>query len=204
MKLDRYNYWLSVAQKVSKTREETEDLLQDCLMIAFQKERLDFSVENNRKWFTGVLKRRGAMVVRTESRRRTREQGVENRLSIEQEPNESSYDDLKTRLLTNLPPGARRVMVLVLAGLNRDEVQSALNLSSTSLRQRLTTIRKHIRSLPDELHLEALAIAYQRRVNREEDFDFGLIRRALHRIVKGADGIGTHDPDGHPLIINSK
>ncbi len=95
-------------------------------------------------------------------------------------------------------------MVLILAGLNRDEVCFVLNLSSSTLRQRLTTIRKALKQLPEDLQREALAWAYQRRNERAEDIAFGLIRRSLQRLLQREPGIGTHDPEGHLLIIKSR
>jgi RNA polymerase sigma-70 factor (ECF subfamily) len=210
MNLENYYDWLATARKFSRSPNDAEDLLQDSLMIAFRQGRLDFSIEQNRKWFSGILKNQAAMMARSESRRRVRQKlaAPTDRSTPPEDPETNPSVDAIEQLLSGLTPAAGRVMALVLAGLNRDEVCSVLNLSSAALRQRLTVIRRALKQLPQDLQREALALAYQRRTERAEDLAFGLIRRALHRLLKqpaetGA-GVGTHDPDGHLIIIKSR
>lgn len=38
---------------------------------------------------------------------------------------------------------------------------------------------------------------------RSADLPFGLIRRALKAAMRVGDGLGTHDPDGHLLLIDA-
>ncbi len=206
MNLENYYRWLSIARKFSRTQNDAEDLLQDSLLIAFKQDRLNFTIEQNRKWFTGVLKNRAAMMARSESRRKNREKTAATTVkpSSPSDPEPSSHAGVNTQLLSALTPAARSVMALILSGLNRDEVCSALNLSSAALRQRLTVIRKALKKLPEDLQREALAVAYQRRTERADDLAFGLIRRALLRLLRQGAGVGTHDPDGHLLVIRSK
>jgi RNA polymerase sigma-70 factor (ECF subfamily) len=96
-----------------------------------------------------------------------------------------------------LPPSARRVAVLVIAGLNRDEIMSALKIAPTAFRQRLTTIRKAWLKLP-ESQREALSIDGPNHVN---GIDLGLLRGALLANVRRLGGVGTHDPDGHLIVL---
>ena len=205
MNLTLFNDWLSFAKKFSRTEADAEDLLQDCLIIAFEREKLDFSIEDNRKWFTGVLKKRAASLTRSQSRRVEREKKLEapSSLSPPSHHGDASSHTL-SELLSPLPRSARTTLALILAGLNRDEVCSALQLTSTSLRQRLTAIRKVFKKLPDDFRKETLAIAYQRKKERAENLEFGLIRRALRQSLSHNPGIGTHDPDGHLFIIKTK
>ncbi len=206
MNLENYHSWLSMARKFSRTGSDAEDLLQDSLLVAFQQDRLDFTTEQNTKWFTGVLKNRAAMMARSESRRKNRENvsAPTVKSSSPSDPEVNSHAGVNAQLLTELSPAARKVMALILSGLNRNEVCSALSLSSAALRQRLTAIRKALKKMPEDLQREALALAYQRRTERADDLAFGLIRRALHRLLKQESGIGTHDPDGHLFIIKSR
>ncbi len=206
MNIEDYNNWLAIAGKFSRIPDDAEDLLQESLLIAFEQERLDFTIEQNRKWFTGVLKNRAAMTARSEARRKNREKRAVATLmpSSPSDPELGSYAEVYRQLLNELTPAARKVMALILSGLNRDEVCSALGLSSTALRQRLTTIRTALKQLPEDLQREALALAYRRRPERAQDLAIGLIRRALHRLLQQESGIGTHDPDGHLLIIKSR
>ncbi len=206
MNIEDYYQWLAMAGKFSRTKNDAEDLLQESLLIAFKQERLDFTIEQNRKWFTGVLKNRAAMMARSEARRKNREQSLltTDISSSPSNPGPGLSTEMNTKLLDELTPAARKVMALILAGLDRGEVCSALNLSAAALRQRLTTIRKALKQLPEDLQREALALAYHRRTERAEDLAFGLIRRALHRLLRQEPGIGTHDPDGHLLIIKSR
>ncbi len=180
--------------------------MQDSLLVAFKQDRLDFTMEQNRKWFTGVLKNRAAMMARSESRRKNREKisALTAKSSPSSDPEVSSHAGVDVKPLTELPPAARKVLALILSGLNRDEICSALSLSPSALRQRLTVIRKALKKLPEDLQREALALAYQRRAQGADDLAFGLIRRALHRLLKQESGIGINDPDGHLLIIKSR
>ena len=109
-------------------------------------------------------------------------------------------------LLERLPPAARRVAVLALHGLNAEEIRWILGLSATAFRQRLTSIRKTLAALAPAQRAEAMALAYVRDPARSVDLQFGLVRRTLIAALRGtrriaADGIGTHDADGHLLVL---
>lgn len=203
MDLEEYYDWLPLARKFSRTPNDAQDLLQESLLVAFEQERLDFTIEQNRKWFTGVLKNRAAMMARSESRRKNREESsaTKETLASDSYPEVGSHAEAHVRLLNAFKPAARRVVALILLGLNREEICLVLNISSVALRQRLTTIRKALKDLPEDLQREAVALAYQRRTERAEELAFGLIRRALLRLLRQSPGIGMHDPDGHLLVI---
>jgi RNA polymerase sigma-70 factor (ECF subfamily) len=103
--------------------------------------------------------------------------------------------------IDSLPAAARRVATLVVSGMNKHEITSALRLSETSFRQRLTTIRKAWRKAQayeddSESHLEASNPGAG-----DADLDVGLIRRALLTHVRRLGGVGTHDPDGHLIVL---
>ena len=87
-----------------------------------------------------------------------------------------------------VPPGAIRWILAV---------------TPTAFRQRLTSIRKALGTLPPELQSEALALAYVRDPARSVDLQFGLVRRALKAALGGRPGLATHDADGHLLVIRN-
>lgn len=199
MNLEHYSFFSSFAKKIALSDEDGEDIMQSSLLVAFQENRLDFSQEPNRKWFTGVLKNQAAMLARTEVRRKQRESAMELP-AIPDEPEFQIYNSGRETFLKRFPRSARTVLVLILAGLNRHEICALLNLTSATLRQRIRSIKKVVANKP--IGKEALALSYNRRTN-PDDLALGLIRRSVRRLLKG-EGIGTHDPDGHPIILNLK
>ncbi|TXH68400.1 MAG: sigma-70 family RNA polymerase sigma factor [Lysobacteraceae bacterium] len=111
-------------------------------------------------------------------------------------------------LMTRLPKAARRVAVLALHGMNPEEIRWVLGISDAAFRQRLSSIRKVIGAWPASLRAEALALAYVRDPARAVDLQFGLVRRALKAALRGdagrRPGIGTHDADGHLLVLRGR
>jgi RNA polymerase sigma-70 factor (ECF subfamily) len=225
MTLDDYRFWLRLARKHARVRGEAEDLLQDALLVAIEDGRLDLDVEANRAWLAGVIRNRGTLDARSASRRKARER----RFGDAQRPTASwngpePERQVETRapgavdvMLSTMPRAARQVAVLVLHGLSRAETRTALALSDTALRQRLTSIRRALKPLPPALKRDALAVAYARRRDRAAPYPMGLVRRALLRHLRAQDhhraeqsespvrrGIGTHDPTGHLLVIHSQ
>lgn len=225
MTLDDYRFWLRLARKHARVRGEAEDLLQDALLVAIEDGRLDLDVEANRAWLAGVIRNRGTLDARSASRRKARER----RFGDAQRPTASGNGleperQVETRppaavdvMLSTMPRAARQVAVLVLHGLSRAEMRTALALSDTALRQRLTSIRRALKPLPPALKRDALAVAYARRRDRAAPYPMGLVRRALLRPLHARDqhraehaesaarrDIGTHDPAGHLLVIHSR
>jgi RNA polymerase sigma-70 factor (ECF subfamily) len=188
-----YQHWLTVAARHSRRASEAADLLQDSLFDALRAGRTDFSKDSTKRWFAGVIRNRAAMQARGEGRRKRRETVVATRdrpAISRQVPSESFVE--------SLPPSARRVAVLVTAGLNRDEIMAALKITPTAFRQRLSTIRQAWMKLADS-ERERLSIDAPNHVN---GIDLGLLRRALLENVRRLGGIGTHDPDGHLIVLS--
>lgn len=199
MTLAEYNRWLGVARKHSRRGEEAADLLQDALLIAAREERLDFSLEENRRWFSGVLRNHAAMIARTELRRRQREAKAEMINHTQDTPQSSMEGDV----LSGLPPSAKKLAVLILHGLTRVEILFVLRLSETAYRQRLSTIRKALSVLSPELRAQAMGLAYHRNGAEATNLELGLIRRALRDGMRYQSEVGTHDPDGHLILLRS-
>lgn len=198
MTLDDYGKWRGIAARFSRHQEEAEDLLQDCLLIAAGAGRLDFASEENRRWFTGVLRNRAAMTARSEARRKVREEKAVGNDEAEVRRADRQNPDL----FATLPTSLRRLAILMLHGMTRREIEFALNLSPTAYRQRLSSLRKRVRAFSPDDRAEAIAAAYAGRTGEPDVPEFGLIRRALLRSLRFDSEVGTHDPDGHPIVLN--
>ncbi len=194
MNLETYRRLRSEARRHARKAQDADDLVQDALLIALENGRDDPA------WLSGVLRNQAAMQARSAIRRRRRETVV----SVDEIAPEPQRDPPSaTALLRRLPPAARRVAVLALHGLSAEEIRWILGLSAAAFRQRLTSIRKTIGEMSPSQRAEAMALAYVRDPAREVDLQFGLIRRALMAALRGADGIGTHDADGHLIVVRA-
>lgn len=211
MDLDTYRQLRSEARRHARKPEDSDDLLQDALLIALENGRDDPA------WLCGVIRNQATMQARSAIRRHRREAATVEAATIEAE---FAHDPDRTQpsavaLLESLPPAARRVAVLALHGLNADEIRWILGLSATAFRQRLTSIRKALAMLAPAQRTEAMALAYIRDPARSADLQFGLVRRTLIAAMRGTgrnaaddmlpvDAIGTHDADGHLLILRGR
>lgn len=195
MNLDTYRRLRAEARRHACRAADADDLVQDALLIALEQGRSD-----DPAWLAGVIRNRAAMQARSAIRRRRREAAVaEDDVALPHEDTPPSAG----ALLERLPPAARRVAVLALHGLNAEEIRWVLGINAAAFRQRLTSIRKTMGALPPSQRSEALALAYVRDPARTTDLQFGLIRRALKAALGGTDGIGTHDADGHLIVLRA-
>ncbi len=199
---EQYADWLAVARRHSRVASEAEDLLHDALIAAADADRLDLADERHRRWLTGTLRNLAAFRARSAVRRKQREAA--------QAPPEDATPPAPllgaegSLARSGLPRSARSVLALALHGLRRDEICAILGLSDAAFRQRLVTLRRGLDRLPETSRQEALALAYARRQSRGDDLALGLIRRALLARSATAPGLGTHDPDGHLLVLGHK
>lgn len=198
MDLDIYRQLRAQALRLTRRVDEAEDLVQDTLLAGLEAHRSDLA------WLSGVLRNQAAMTARSAIRRRKREtlSAADEWIAEQQDTTAGAHVPITRAWLAALPPSARRVAVLALHGLSADEIQWILRIESTALRQRLTRIRKALGELPPELRTESLALAYVRNPARSVDLQFGLVRRALKAAMRVGEGVGTHDADGHLLVIN--
>ncbi|CAN5330434.1 sigma factor [soil metagenome] len=189
-----YQHWLTVARRHSRAASEAPDLLQDALLDAIRAGQTDFTKASTRRWFAGVLRNRAAMAARGAARRKRRELAVAD---IDRARRSESPALLPSRsFVDTLPPSARAVAALVIAGLNRDEIIAALKIAPTAFRQRLTTIRRAWMKLPAPQRADSSDVSAEAELN-----DLGLMRQALLANVRRLGGIGTHDPDGHLIVL---
>lgn len=189
-----YQHWLTVASRHARRASDAADLLQDSILEALRAERTDFSTDSTKRWFAGVIRNRAAMQARGSGRRKRRETIVATR----DRPTATSTPIPSASFVESLPASARRVAVFVVAGLNREEIIAALKIAPTAFRQRLTTIRRAWLKLPkperDRLLIDAPI--------HTNGIDLGLLRRALLENVRRLGGVGTHDPDGHLIVLS--
>jgi RNA polymerase sigma-70 factor (ECF subfamily) len=199
MDLDLYRELRTQARRLARRAEDADDLVQDALLAALEAGRSDPA------WLAGVMRKQSAMTARSAIRRRRREAtaGAEAAATELAAQHGTSPPSTAAVLLERLPPAARRVAVLALHGLSADEIRWILQLTPAAFRQRLTTIRKALGTLPPALQAESLALAYTRDPARSADLQFGLVRRALKAALRGEPGLGTHDTDGHLILIRS-
>lgn len=185
------------AQRLTLTPDEAEDLVQDTLLAALQAGRSDAP------WLAGTLRRQAALQVRAAVRRRRRESDalllVEERVGAA--PTVDGAPVLE--VLVRLSPAARRLATLAAHGLNAEEVRWILGVSDVAFRQRLTSIRKQLARLQG-VDSAVLAAAPERGGNDADALQFGLIRRVLKAALHGADGVGTHDSDGHLIVLRHR
>ena len=82
------------------------------------------------------------------------------------------------------------------------ELKSA-RLAHTGEKSPLALANREIGALPPAQRAESLALAYVRDPARSTDLQFGLVRRALMAAMRGGAALGTHDHDGHLLLIHA-
>lgn len=197
---DQYKHWLSVAARHARRRGEAEDLLHDSLLAAVAARRTDLSDSGTRAWFSGLIRNKALMDARTAGRRRRREALV---AASARPALYAPADHADLRLIQALPPAARAVATLALHGMTRAEIAFALGLNDAALRQRLATLRRKWAALDEDLQQVAIEQASQRRRTLGRELELGVIRRALLALVRETSGIGTHDPDGHLIVLET-
>lgn len=201
MDVDLYRRLRAAARHHVRDAADADDLVQDALLIALEQGR-DALDATSMPWVSGVIRHRALMQARSAIRRRRRDAACAS------SPDETTASPEPVpcagALLARLPPAARRVAVLALHGLGHDEIRWILGIREAAFRQRLTSIRKALGAMPPALRAESMALAYVRDPARSVDLQFGLVRRALKAALAGRDGLGSHDPDGHLLVVRTR
>lgn len=206
MDADAYRRLRNEARRHARNAAEVDDLVQDALLVALEQGR-DALDATSLPWLSGVIRHRAAMQARSAIRRRRRDAAfaVAPVAPGDAAPSHAEAGtSVAPLLLSRLPPAARRVAVLALHGLDADEIRWILGIRDTAFRQRLTCIRKMLGALPPAQRAESLALAYVRDPARSVDLQFGLVRRALKAALGGRPGLGSHDPDGHLLVVRGR
>lgn len=198
-----YIAWLRAARRLARDADAAADLLQDALEIALRADRAPLQQTGHAPWFHGVLKRHAAFIARGDIRRRTRDVHLLADDPDCQPPTTSARG--ARELPESLPPGARRVLILALHGLDRREIRQVLGISDTALRQRLASLRLTLgeQRLPD---LAGLQGAWSEWLRQRNPPDAGLRRAALNGGAGRMPGFrfGFSDPDGNFFSLSSQ
>lgn len=185
------------ALRLCRRAQDADDLVQDTLLIALQAGRHDLP------WLSGVLRRQAMLTARTAVRRRAREATTAADIDDAAAGSTGETAALAPPWLEGLPPSARRVAVLALHGLSADEIRWLLRIEPTAFRQRLTRIRRTLAAQSSAVRADSIALAYARDPARCVALQFGLTRRVLKAAMRVGEGLGTHDPDGHLILIDA-
>lgn len=196
--LDTYRRLRAQALRLCRRADEADDLVQETLLAALSAGRHDLP------WLSGVLRRQAALAARVGTRRRRREAAFDASADDQAPPDPPDPPGpARPAWLATLPPSARRLAVLALHGLSADEIRWILRIPPTAFRQRLTRIRQAVAALAPSQRAESLALAQLRDPARAVDLPFGLVRRALKAAMRVGEGLGTHDTDGHLILIDA-
>ncbi len=131
-----YDRLLAVARRHARTREEAEDLVQSAVLAALESGRRDFGDDRVAAWLAGTLRWMGAMAARGAGRRRRREAEFARRSDLWE------AEDLPVPDPAGLPPALARTARLIAAGCTRAEICWLLGLDPSTLRQRLSALRR--------------------------------------------------------------
>jgi DNA-directed RNA polymerase specialized sigma24 family protein len=180
---------LSIARRETGTTDAA-DVVQDALLIAVEAGRFDLTDPANMRWLSGVVRNRARMASRTRRRRLYRETAWQV-----DRPSTAAADPVAPfEVLPGLPPALKVFAALVLSGHNRREIAYLLRLPDTALRQRVTSLKRHLLmsglAAPTELTGLNLDLAY------------GRIRDALlPALLRHGGLLSSHDPDGHLFVV---
>lgn len=178
-----YRDLLTLARRQARGRMEAEDLLQQALLVALATGRGNATEE--RPWLGGVMRNIALAHARGCLRRRRREAAFAGTCS-------SMMEATTAPELPPLPASLRIVALLALAGQTRAEIRHVLRISDEALRQRLSALRRHLKTAEAPSGLPALRGALA----------FGAIRRSLLPLMARTDiDFASHDPDGHPVAF---
>lgn len=197
--MEHYAHLLAVARRYSRAPDDAEDLLHDAVLEAMRSGRHDLSQATTLRWLTGTIRNLGAMTARGACRRRLRDAtwsaAQDATIAPTLPPTPWRDDPAVHTVISALPPSLRRVAELALAGCDRQEIAWLLGLSDVTLRQRIATLRKRLGALPTLEEVARPPAAVDIRL------PIGLIRRALLPVVRAQAATGSHDPDGHLLVL---
>lgn len=198
MDIELYRQLRGQAAGLSRIAADGDDLVQETLLVALQAGRSDPA------WLHGVMRNLAAMQARGGGRRRKREaRYAMDEIDADAGPgSDTPGESTQVAWVVQLPPAARRVAVLALHGLSAAEIQWLLGIAPTAFRQRLSRIRRGLEALSPAMRAESAALALERDPVRCAELQFGLMRRALKLAMRG-HGLGTHDVDGHLLVIDA-
>lgn len=181
----------ALARRHTRDGGAVDDLVQEALIAALVAGQTDFQSPETLRWLAGTLRNRARMATRGAVRSR----GRDARWQAAADPvaPETIQADVAD-LLSGLSPALRTLAALVLSGHSRREIAHLLDLRDAALRQRISALRRHMRTrglvVPAEMSGLSLDLAY------------GRIRAMLQSALARHGGhLASHDPDGHLFIV---
>lgn len=189
---DVYEECLHAAASCTRNRDEARDLVQTVFLQAFERG-VDVGAPDRRPWLRGALRRRALFEARLAGRRRKREAGwFDTRSSADPTPRAWRFS---AEFLAQLQPSVRALAALASADLNPAEIRSVLRLSGTAFRKRVSMLRRFVREASEA----GLTVV----TTRGTAYALGPARAGLIESLRRRPEavLGSHDPDGHPLIF---
>ena len=182
---------MRVAARCSVVPHEAEDLVQDVLLSAIEKNR-DCGDPSFLPWASGAIRNCARFVARTAARRKRRERAY----AVEHERSAHSLPRLTDAFIATLPRSRRVVALLINLGMGRREIAYLLGLSDMAMRQRIAGVRKAF-----------AAFAGEAASDPQGPFPAnGLARRALKASLPQSRErrFAIRDPDGLPLFFSAR
>jgi DNA-directed RNA polymerase specialized sigma24 family protein len=192
MRSPLYARLCSIARRECGDAASAEDVVQDALVVALTSGRMDLGDPAVGRWLAGVVRNKARMLARGAGRRRRREASW----AREDADRPAAEPDDLGAIASRLPQSLRVLFALILSGHNRAEIAWLLGLADTALRQRVTALRRALRTagvaMPEGMPGLTLDIAY------------GRLREALLPELKRDGGVlASHDPDGHLIFVRT-
>ena len=189
---DAYVECLRVAAGCVRKRDEAGDLVHAVFVQALERGVFDLAAPERRAWLRGALRRRAAFEARLAARRRRREARWLSARGAGGSPVPWRFS---AEFLASLQPSVRALATLASGELNQDEIRSVLHLSGTAFRKRVSVLRRFVR--------EASAAGLTGVSTRGAAYALGPARAGVIESLRRRPQavLGSHDPDGHPLIF---
>jgi RNA polymerase sigma-70 factor (ECF subfamily) len=188
---DLYEECLRFAVSCARNRAEANDLVQTVFLQSLERG-VELAAPERRAWLRGALRRRAAFEARLAGRRRRREaHWSAGRSAVDpRRPWQFSAEFLEQQ-----PPALRALAALASADLNQDEIRSVLRLSGAAFRKRLSALRRFVREASEA----GLTVV----TTRSTAYALGPARASVIESLRRRPQavLGSHDPDGHPLIF---
>lgn len=186
--IDTIDALMRVAWRCSTVRHEAEDLVQDVLLSAIEKQR-DCADPGFLPWACGAIRNCAKFAARTAARRKRRELAY----AVERDWSAPVPRRFPDAFVAALPRSRRVVASLINLGMGRLEIAHLLGLSDTAMRQRIAGVRKAFsqHAAPADLHPGAALPPN------------GLARRALKESLPkhGQRRFAVRDPDGLAIFF---
>jgi DNA-directed RNA polymerase specialized sigma24 family protein/predicted enzyme related to lactoylglutathione lyase len=182
---------MRVAARCSLVAHEAEDLVQDVLLSAIEKDR-DCGEPGFLPWAAGAVRNCARFAARTAARRRRREHAY----ALDHARPAPARPRLPDTFIATLPRSRRVVALLVNLGLGRREIAYLLGLSDVALRQRIAGVRRAFAGFAGEAGSDLHA-------SFPAD---GLARRALKASLpeRPQRRFAVRDPDGVPIFFSAR